>query len=232
MPLLTEAELLTLWETGAAHCSIDRALLLATAAGADAATVAELTVGRREAHVLRLRAACFGSTMACVVNCPVCAAELELTLTLDDLRTREPAAEPGWTPVRAGDLDIEVRPVTSGDLLAVRGAADPRTALLARCGRTRDGSPVPAEAEPKAIAALADCDQQADMVLELDCAVCGREWRSPFDLTGFVWTELTAYAQRLLREIHLLATAYGWSEGDVLAVSPARRRCYLELVSA
>ena len=37
---------------------------------------------------------------------------------------------------------------------------------------------------------------------------------------------------RILREVHTLAAAYGWSEAEILALSPARRRVYLELAAA
>jgi hypothetical protein len=40
---------------------------------------------------------------------------------------------------------------------------------------------------------------------------------------------METYARRLLYDVHALASAYGWSEDEVLAVSPARRRCYLEM---
>jgi hypothetical protein len=33
-----------------------------------------------------------------------------------------------------------------------------------------------------------------------------------------------------LREVHTLAWAYGWREADILAMSPARRQFYIELV--
>jgi hypothetical protein len=36
----------------------------------------------------------------------------------------------------------------------------------------------------------------------------------------------------LLREIEALARAYGWSEREILDLSPQRRHTYLELVSA
>jgi hypothetical protein len=33
-----------------------------------------------------------------------------------------------------------------------------------------------------------------------------------------------------VREVHLLASAYGWRESDILAMTPWRRQLYLELV--
>ena len=40
----------------------------------------------------------------------------------------------------------------------------------------------------------------------------------------------TAWAVRLLGEVHELASAYGWREHDVLALSPWRRQAYLQMV--
>ena len=62
--------------------------------------------------------------------------------------------------------------------------------------------------------------------------LCGHEWDELFDVVSFVWAELEVQACRLLQEVHVLARAYGWREGDVLALSPRRRRLYLEMVGA
>jgi hypothetical protein len=35
----------------------------------------------------------------------------------------------------------------------------------------------------------------------------------------------------LLRDVHTLASAYGWKEDEVLHLTPARRHAYLELVA-
>jgi hypothetical protein len=42
--------------------------------------------------------------------------------------------------------------------------------------------------------------------------------------------ELNAAATRLLHDVHTLASAYGWSEGDILAMSEARRARYVAMV--
>ena len=67
--------------------------------------------------------------------------------------------------------------------------------------------------------------------LDLTCPACQHTWIEPFDIGAYFWTELSAYAERLLHEIHVLARAYGWTEGDVLGLSRGRRRRYLELVT-
>ena len=71
-------------------------------------------------------------------------------------------------------------------------------------------------------------DPAAAAVINLDCPGCGRRWSAPFELAEFVWTEVDRCARRLLADVHTLASAYGWREADVLAVSPARRAFYLQ----
>ena len=77
---------------------------------------------------------------------------------------------------------------------------------------------------------MSAADPQADVELALACQSCGATWSAPFDIAGFLWAEIHAWAQQLLRDVHLLARAYGWREPDVLALSPVRRNLYLELM--
>lgn len=231
---LTETGLLATWESALGQGPVGRALVLASAGGAEPACVADLSIGRRAEFVLALREGCFGTVLPCAVTCPACAEELELELTIDDVRATPPRHD---ARITVDDLDIEFRLLTSRDLLAVPPAApDARRRLLDRCVLTarRGGQQVnvgelPDQALGALAAALSTLDPQADVLLSLDCAACGQEWRSPFDITAYLWTEIEAYAHRLLRDVHALASVYGWSEDEVLAVSPARRQCYLEM---
>jgi hypothetical protein len=49
------------------------------------------------------------------------------------------------------------------------------------------------------------------------------------DVAAFVWAEIESEARRLLLEVDVLARRYGWSERDILDMSPIRRYQYLEL---
>ena len=66
--------------------------------------------------------------------------------------------------------------------------------------------------------------------LALACPECGHRWTETFDIVSFLWAELDSCAHRLVGDVHSLASAYGWRESDVLALSPSRRQAYLELV--
>ena len=60
----------------------------------------------------------------------------------------------------------------------------------------------------------------------------GRGGARTFDIGAFFWSEIDAWAGRILQQVHVLASAYGWSERDVLALSPVRRQLYLGMVGA
>jgi hypothetical protein len=72
---------------------------------------------------------------------------------------------------------------------------------------------------------------QVDLELELTCPECGHVFTSPFDTTLFFFNEMRLNSDQLLREVHLLALYYHWREVDILSLTRARRRKYLELLS-
>jgi hypothetical protein len=51
-----------------------------------------------------------------------------------------------------------------------------------------------------------------------------------FDVAEFLWREIDAWAKRVLEEVHTLASAYGWAQGEILSLSAARRRRYVSMV--
>jgi hypothetical protein len=67
--------------------------------------------------------------------------------------------------------------------------------------------------------------------MSLRCPACTRNWTESFDIESFFWVELQAWAARILREIHQLASAYGWSEREILALPSFRRTTYLNLIA-
>jgi hypothetical protein len=77
---------------------------------------------------------------------------------------------------------------------------------------------------------IAAADPLAEIALELACPDCAAAWSAPFDIVRFLWSEVDAWAARILDEVHILASHYGWSEADILALSPQRRRNYRDLI--
>ncbi|MFI8071113.1 hypothetical protein ACIF85_20295 [Streptomyces sp. NPDC086033] len=138
--------------------------------------------------------------------------------------------------VQQDGWDVEFRLPGVSDLTAAARSGDPRAALLARClvSAVRDGTAVshaelPAAVQQRIAEAVEAADPGADLTLDVACPDCGRATRAELDIASYLWTELDSWARDVLLDVHLLATAYGWSEPEILALSPTRRRYYLEL---
>jgi len=186
-----------------------------------------LAVGERDKLLVELHQRTFGPSLPAVVSCPACGELLEIELAADDLQGEAAATE--LVELVPAGLPIRFRSPTAGDLLAVAGAADVaegRRILLERCV----DAPLSAEHEDLVVTRMAEADPGAWIELALECPGCACTWSAPFDIVSFLWAELDACAQRVVGDVHALASAYGWRESDVLALSPARRDAYLELV--
>ncbi|CAN5908743.1 hypothetical protein BH23GEM7_BH23GEM7_23940 [soil metagenome] len=241
MRSLSAAELLEVWERGQLATPVNRALLLLAAAEPETPpeALAALAVGRRNARLLRLRECTFGPGLKSVTTCPTCGEWLELALEVSELlQAFAPVSEdttadgPVW--LDAEDGRVRFRLPTSLDLAAVAGAGEAApAALLERCvEEVADAEPaLPPEVAAAVAERMAEADPLADPELALTCPACGDRWSAPLDVVAYFWTEIEAWARRTLHEVHLLASAYGWSEGTILALSPQRRQAYLELVS-
>lgn len=74
--------------------------------------------------------------------------------------------------------------------------------------------------------------QAVELTARLTCAECGAEWTETLDVAAHVWADVERGAMALMSDVAALAMAYGWTEAQVLALGPARRRAYLSLAGA
>lgn len=174
------------------------------------------SVARRDAALLDLRLSRFGPDLTVLAACPACGEQIEAALHLASVRPVERPLESGGRTFRSPSLD-DLRAAA-----AVDDRADARSLLTSRCLVTGD----PAGAEEAFVAALAG----AERLVGLACPACDATWEAPFDAGAFVLAEARAEAARLLDDVHELAVAYGWTETDVLTLTPRRRGSYLRLV--
>lgn len=241
---LSAPELLEIWEHGSAQSPAERALTLLHAARPDLETEAleHLSIGRRDGLLLSLRELTFGRRLASVTNCPDCREQLELGFDIDQIRLTDSIAAPE-TPhaLEVGEYQLQFRLPDSLDLMIVAAAGDvdaARQMLISRCvlAAEKNGSEMsidqlPAEVLERVEHEMSELDAQANIQVELECPSCRRGWTTAFDILAFFWNELDAWAQRLLVEVHKLASAYGWREADILAMSATRRNIYLNIVN-
>ncbi len=244
MRALSAAELLNVWERGLAQSPTERALTLLAAACPETSSesLATLTVGERDARLMTLRRWTFGSQLVCVATCQSCDEQLELSFGSDDLFTKHDAVPTGGFSLAVDEYELWFRLPNSLDLVEVANCNGPdaaRQRLLERCISKieRNGESIAiADASVSVLKALAtrmgEIDGFGNVQLLLNCPRCAHRAEAIFDIESFFWKEISAWATRILREVHQLASAYGWREIDVLNMSAWRRQVYLNLIGA
>lgn len=220
------------WERAMSAPPVRRPAVLLETAHGPAAQPASWPLGRREAALLGLRATLFGGTLESLAPCPQCRGMVEFALPVDELLRAAPATEPEPVSVVAAGHCAAFRLPDTDDLEAASyvPAAQRERFLLERC-QVHEAPPPgewPAEFLTAAAQHMADADPLGDITLALTCPDCSHAWAAPFDTGEFLWSELHSWAGRLMSEIHVLAAAYGWTEPQILALPPHRRRFYLE----
>jgi hypothetical protein len=241
MRALSAPEILDVWERGLSLTPVERVLaLLAAACREPIDALAQLSVGQRDARLLLLRDWTFGSQLSSVVTCPACTERLELNIKSADVRVGADAESTENLALSLAGYELRFRVPNSLDVMAIAECPDARDArqrLLERCVATSEhrGEPVAAGRLPTEVAEavakrMALADPQGDVQLPIACAQCGHQWQAGFDIASFFWSEIHAWAQRTLREVHALASVYGWREADILTMSAWRRQFYLNCI--
>lgn len=194
-------------------------------------------------QLLGLRALSFGPRLEGYLACPSCDVRLEFTLpinpVIESLRRSAPLVEVSGA---IGDTGFTMRLATASDLLSIVGISDlseARKRLLARCLSEKQNAalnldPFSALQNPEfcqlAIDTFDQLQSDAEIKVELLCAECGESHSVDLDIGRFLWTEVRSAALRLMRDVHDLASVYGWQESTILAMSDTRRRTYLEMI--
>lgn len=235
---LTEANVLDVWEGGLGSTPAARTLLLASVAAPAGKNVADLPLSAVNNLLLDLRCGAFGDALPCTADCPACGDSLDVTVAAGELRpsttgggTAEGGAVPATATLTTYGMTVTYRALTGRDVRAVDPTAPrARQALLRRCvlNVNPPADDLSDEVLEDVARRLPDLDPGADTVLALNCPQCRHRWEAAVDIADHLWTEVSGYARRLLHEVHVLAQAYGWSEAEVLSISPMRRQFYME----
>lgn len=189
--------------------------------------------------LLAIAAASAGRQLPLQLNCsqPACGEFLELELDLADLAELAGAGVSGGFACRpAGAAEVSMRLPTGDDqrrwLATAPEDLDPRS-LAARLVVAIDGQAAaddwkpPAEWLPAMSAELERHDRLMDPQLQATCPSCGADVGVTFDVETTLLDLLAGIQRRLLEQIHCLASAYHWSEAEIIALPPHRRRYYL-----
>jgi hypothetical protein len=202
--------------------------------------LAQLPIGRRDEMLLRLRERTIGSKLNGMTHCTDCAEPVEFAVESTDLRQPANPEQVTEHTLRTDNAVLRIRAIDSTDLLAAAGATTEQEAancLLSRCivhaeigGGAVEPDTLPTDVRQAVAGRLMEMDPNVEIELSLKCPECAHQWSIQFEVAAFFWDELSAWAVGLLHEVHCLARAYGWSEGDILSMSARRRQAYLGMV--
>jgi hypothetical protein len=238
MRALTGELLLTAWDRGARRHPVYQGLVMIALAlpEVDFEQIADLSLGETNRLLLELHALSFGPVIEAFATCSHCGGHMELHLPVADLceQTAPANAPEEWS--ENGQV-YRLRPLTSGDLLWSLDAptsSEAEEAILQRCtevlSQAADRSLSPA---PKALVERFErVNQAAELTCVVECPNCSVRAERHLHLAQFLFRMVDRGAKRLLREIHELAWAYGWSEEAILRMSAVRRAAYLEMLNA
>jgi hypothetical protein len=231
--------ILDIWEQGSGLHPIERALLVLSGACPEHTfeELSEMSLGSRDALLLKMRRQNFGDRLDAYTECPECHEQLEFTMSCGEFLGDAAAPDTTTKTVSIEGIHYNLRCPNSYDAAIAadcRSVEAAKRTLLSRCTSTFDGASLDIEALPESVQAgiaaeLAEIDTRVEMLMDLACPSCGHKWQSVFDVLPFIWTEIRARARRLLQEVDALARAYGWSETDILGMSDARRALYIQM---
>lgn len=244
------ATLLAAWEFGAETPELARGAAVLDIVGVETvgqellpgeSSAIDLPIQTLAGLAVRCLIDAFGDTVESVIRCDGCGLTLEIDLSLQMLvdgpaerPTDDRCAAQESVMIASSPGPIAIRAPSTRDLLAAAGRRDAREVILCRCGRHPDGRTL----DPHALtvddlaaidAALESLAGAAFPTIGTQCPGCGRTVTGVIDAGALLWERVRTAAPAVLADVAALAGAYGWSESDVLALSPSRRSAYLRL---
>ena len=225
-------ETLALWEALASTTPVARGAAVLVALGAaeglaDAVRMPLASAARAALGELWERA---GPEVQTVVTCPDCRAVLDVIIAPGELLAATP--DPSDDDATVAVEGVVVRGPTTEDLLVALASARPSATLRQRCVTWPAGVDpfdLPPEVHERVGAVAEELTGASALVVRLDCPECDGEVAAEVDPVALLADRVSDEVRDLLGDVAELATAFGWSESEVLALSEVRRRAYLDL---
>lgn len=184
--------------------------------------VERLTVGDRDRALAALYGNLYGDRVLADARCVECGGGYEIRFRICDLaKGRQPDGSATGDPpaIRLGKTHLRLPLVAD-----LRG--DPAE-ILQRL--MMDG---PAPDPDRAAAALESADPALELDLTGTCPECETVQATPFSIARFLEAALKRDRAFLMREVHLIASAYRWSLAEILALTRAERQGFARLLIA
>jgi hypothetical protein len=210
---------------------------IAQPVGRDSFDWGELVVTDADALLLLMRRVLVAEIISGKVSCPnpECGEQVEVAFGAGDyVSHHEPVRargvveleEDGWFGFDDERSDVEFRLPRCRDLVELAAVADPARELVRRCVRPEAVSARVLRRVERAMESLAPLFAHD---LDASCPECGCTLTVHFDPQCFCLVELRRRSLSVYADVHLIASAYHWSEAEILALPRQRRRAYAEI---
>lgn len=218
---------------------LERLLVDADGAPPEADTAWRLPLSDRDRLLAEVYRHHFGDAVESSADCDACGEPFDLRFSLDALlqqleEERSRAPVPDGAGVYTLTDGVRFRLPSAADQRDVQGlpAEQAGVALLRRCV-VGGGEAVDARETVDALeAAMEQAGPLLDQDLPAACPHCGHEQAVRFDIQDHLLAVLQHERGFLVREVHCLARAYGWSLDEILELPRADRRAYARLIQA
>lgn len=165
----------------------------------------------------------FGDRVENTVHCASCGSLFDLNFSVSDLVKRIGGGAGKRRP--DGTFETEHGTVFRLPAAEMELAAECPGELLQACLVSRGGdTDEEIEAAMEAAAPLVDCD------LDAQCPECGRTQQLRFNIQRYLLESVLRDRRRLFSEIHVLASAYGWSMTELLSLRRTERRMLVDIL--
>jgi hypothetical protein len=186
---------------------------------------ADLVAADRDRLLAVVYERAFGDRIESTLTCAKCGQPFDLFFSLrqlvESIETRGAAAG-RWKALGDGRFEgadgVSVRIPTGHDELAVAGLPPEEVESFLRT-RAEGGEELLEEVAPL-----------LDLELLASCAECRHVHTIQFDIQTYLLGAIVAERRRLLAEINRIAVAYGWALDEILSLSRADRRMFVELI--
>jgi len=192
----------------------------------------DVPVGDVDLLVVWERSGTRGDTMVAEGRCGSCFEPVDVRFSLDAYvehhrprsSRRAESLGDGWFALRDGAAAFRLPAV--GDVLSAAASSDPRAELLKRCLREPASAAI-ARAVESAMARLGPTLRAA---VSGTCPECGAAFDLEVDVRELCMEELRRDANAVYDDVNLIATAYGWSQDEILDMPSDRRRRYADTI--
>jgi hypothetical protein len=190
---------------------------------------ASLSVSEHDRLLAAIFRRLYGDKAVCHATCADCRESFEFELPLDRILAEQeaeaerwgaPDAEGWWTT----EEGVRFRAPTAGEVLV----ADVKTLRALCLDEASEGAPLAAFDLEAALAAAAPT---LSIDVAVTCPHCETSQNARFDIARHLARSLQRELPFLVREVHLIASTYGWAHDEIMALTRVDRRAFAGLIA-